>query len=292
MGRDIADEYEEARHIFDLADRTLGIELSALCFEGPEEELVKTENTQPALFTTSVAIMAVLQSKGLRPSAAAGHSVGEYAALVAAGSIEFEEAITVVRRRGELMAAAVEETPGAMAAILGLDENAVTEICQEARDHGVVEPSNINSPSQIVVSGEVAAVLSAMEVAQGRGGKAIRLNVSAPFHCSLMAPVRDALEPAINSLKVQDPLIPIIANVSGRCVESAGEVRRALLDQLAAPVRWADTMTWFLQADYDTFFELGPGKVLQGLFRAVSRDVSVRAVASAADIDGSIEKAS
>jgi [acyl-carrier-protein] S-malonyltransferase len=286
MGREVAESYPDtAGRIFKIADEILGFSLSRLCFEGTEEQLARTEITQPALFATSTAILTVLKSKNLTPSAAAGHSVGEYAALLAAGSIRFEEALPVVRLRGELMAAAVADTPGAMAAIIGLTLSEVQEICAAASAGGVVEPSNMNAPTQIVVSGETGAVLATMELAKGRGGRAVRLNVSAPFHCSLMAPVRTALGSAIDALHIKDPRVPVVANATGGYVRTAGEIKEALLDQVASPVRWTETVRLLLDHGHRSFVEVGPGKVLAGLIRAVDRSATVMPAAVPDDIE-------
>ncbi|HZT96199.1 MAG TPA: ACP S-malonyltransferase [Chloroflexota bacterium] len=285
MGKDIAEAYPDvAGRTFHTADEVLGLPISRLCFEGPEDMLLRTENTQPALFTTSVALLRVLKHLGLGPQAAAGHSVGEYAALVAAGAIEFEDALPVVRRRGELMANAVEETPGAMAALIGADPEAVADICGEASVSGIVEPSNINAPNQIVVSGEVSAVDRVQEIAKSRGIRAVRLNVSAPFHCRLMEPVRAQLEPSLMALRVLDPEIPVVANATGDYVTTASEIRSALLDQLAAPVLWSRSMERLLRDGYSKFVEVGPGRVLAGLMRALDRRVSVSAAGDQSEI--------
>jgi [acyl-carrier-protein] S-malonyltransferase len=284
MGRELAERYPSVARVFQEADEILGFGLSKLCFEGPDEALAQTEVTQPALFTTSVAILTALQEQGIAASAAAGHSVGEYAALVAAGSIDFENALPVVRKRGELMAAAVADTPGAMAAIIGLTADDVEAICHEASALGVCEPSNLNAPTQIVISGQAEAIEQAMELAKERGAKAIRLNVSAPFHCSMMRPVADQLLPAVESLPVREPRIPVIANAVAGPVTTAKEVRDALIRQIESPVRWVETMQWFLSHGFDSFLEVGPGRVLAGLARSIDREASVTGVASPDDI--------
>ena len=268
MGKEVAEAYPDiAGAVFRIADEILGFSLSRCCFEGPAEALAQTEITQPALFTTSVAILRVLEARGVAPAAAAGHSVGEYAALVAAGSFSFEDGLPVVRRRGELMAEAVAQTPGAMAAIIGLDRETIESICHEASSSGVVEPSNLNAPTQIVISGHTDAVLAAMEAAVERGGRSIRLNVSAPFHCSLMAPVTNALAQSLDSLAITAPTIPVYANATAEPVTSPAAVRQALLDQIESPVKWTDTMVHLLEVPSASFLEIGPGRVLAGLMR-------------------------
>lgn len=285
MGRLMAESYPEtAGRIFEAADETLGFPLSKLCFEGPDEKLAQTEVTQPALFTTSVAILAVLRDKGIHPTAAAGHSVGEYAALVAADAIQFHDALSVVRRRGELMAKAVVDTPGAMAAIIGLETAVVEAICHEASAVGLVEPSNLNAPTQIVISGQVDAVLRAMELAKNGGGKAVRLNVSAPFHSSMMAPVTNGLAPMVQAMSVQSPSVPVIANATAGPVTTATEIRQALLNQVDSPVRWTETMAYLGRQGQQSFLEVGPGRVLAGLFRSMDRSAEVLGVAVPDDI--------
>ena len=285
MGRELAEAYPIAAAIFQKADEILGFPLSKLCFEGTDEDLTPTEVTQPALFTTSVATLSVLTQKGVQPEAAAGHSVGEYAALVAAGAIDFEDGLRVVRLRGELMAAAVAATPGAMAAIIGLEAEDVEAICHEVSALGVAEPSNLNAPTQIVISGQTEAIVQAMEEAKERGGKAIRLNVSAPFHCSLMAPVSRELRPAIEAMPVRRPHITMVANATARPVTSPDEIREALVDQIESPVRWVETMRYFLDHGQRSFLEVGPGKVLAGLARAIDRQAAVTGISTSDDID-------
>ncbi len=285
MGQDLVEHFPDiAGATYERADEILGFSISALCFQGPEEKLTATQNTQPALFVTCVAILRVLISLGIRPAATAGHSVGEYAALVAADAVEFEQALGVVRRRGELMAQAVELTPGAMAAVIGLSIQEVVEVCKVTSAVGVVEPSNINAPNQIVVSGEVDAIQAAMQEVQHRGARAIKLNVSAPFHCSLMEPVRARLEPELRALSITEPSIEVVANATGEYVRTPQEIRQALLDQLAAPVLWTQSMQRLIADGYTEFIEAGPGRVLAGLMRSVDRSASVRSAGTADDV--------
>jgi [acyl-carrier-protein] S-malonyltransferase len=289
MGRALAEAFPQtAGAVFQEADEVLGFGLSTLCFAGPDDVLAQTEVTQPALFATSVATLTVLNSLGLRAEVVVGHSVGEYAALVAAEAIDFRDALPVVRRRGELMAEAVAESPGAMAAIVGLEVDVVESICHEAASLGVVEPSNLNAPSQTVISGQVDAVVAAMDAATERGGKAIRLNVSAPFHCSMMGGVAEALKPAIDGMNVRKPRIPVIANVTAQPVTKPAEIRQALLDQIASPVRWTETMQYLLAGGHRSFLEVGPGKVLAGLVRAMDRSVHVLGVSLPDEVEQAI----
>lgn len=285
MGREVVAAYPEtAGRVFAIADDLLPFSVTDVTFNGPEDRLTQTQITQPALFTTSTAILMAMRSAGLEPAATAGHSVGEYSALVAAESVSFEEALPVVRLRGELMASAADKVPGAMAAIMGLPADAVEALCRDASSEGVVEASNINAPTQIVVSGEAAAIERAVQLAKERGGKAVRLKVSAPFHCSLMAEVREALAPALRDLHIDDPKIPVIANATGQYVRTGREIREALLNQIAEPVRWTDTVERFIRDGYDSFVQVGPTSVLTGLIRAIDRSASTRVVATPDDI--------
>lgn len=285
MGREVAKAYPIARQTFESADDILGFRLSRICFEGPEDALTQTEITQPALFTTSVALLRAIQNQGVEAAAAAGHSVGEYAALVAAAAIRFEDALPIVRTRGELMAQTVVDTPGAMAAIIGLDKETVESICHEASRLGVAEPSNLNAPTQIVISGHEVAVEATMKLSVEAGGKAVRLNVSAPFHCSLMQPVSEGLGVALRALPIHEPRIPVIGNVTGRPLSTAHDVRQALVDQVVSPVRWTETIRWALDWGADSFLEIGPGRVLAGLLKATDRSARIHGVATPDDIE-------
>jgi [acyl-carrier-protein] S-malonyltransferase len=292
MGRDLAEHYPAVQRLYARADEIVGFRLSRLCFEGPEEELLQTENTQPALFVTSVAILTVLRTRGILPTAVAGHSLGEYAALVAAEAVRFEDVLPVVHLRGRLMSAAGRERPGSMAAIIGLDAEQVAALCCAAADSGLVEGANYNAPTQIVVSGERAAVDRVAELARQRGARAIPLKVSAPFHSRLMAPVREQLQPAIAALPITDPPIPIVANVTADYVRNAEEIRAALLNQIAAPVRWTESMQRLLSDGFDQFVEVGPGRVLSGLIRAVDRSAQARTAGTIKEIEALLESLS
>lgn len=276
MGRDLCEAYPEIkRRYFDRADELLGFSLSRLCFDGPEEDLVRTEIQQPAIFLVSVAIWSLLSERGIHPGAMAGHSLGEYSALVAAGSLDFEDGLALTRRRGELMAEVGARTGGIMAAILGLAPQEVEAACAESAHAGVVEVANFNSPSQTVISGEDAAVTLAMEASRARGAqRAIRLQVSAPFHCSLMAPLAEAFEPELERVSFSDPKLPVVANVTAAYECGVNEIRSNLVRQLASSVRWSASVQGLIADGFDTFVEVGPGKVLTGLMRSIDPSVT------------------
>jgi [acyl-carrier-protein] S-malonyltransferase len=288
MGEALASTYPDIkRDFFDRADEVLGFGLSHLCFAGPDEELVKTENQQPAIFLVSCAIAAVLRSRGLQAEAVAGHSLGEYSALVDASSISFEDGLQLTRRRGEMMAEIAAETGGIMAAILGLAAEEVEAVCREVASERVCEPANFNTPAQTVISGEEEAVRHAMEIARERGAKrAIQLNVSAPFHCSLMAPLARSFRPVLDAVQVRDARIPVVANVTAGEERSGGDIRENLIQQLDHSVRWTESVHTLVASGVDTFVEVGPGKVLTGLMRQI--DPSVQAYATGDP--GGIEK--
>jgi len=272
MGKDLYDRYPAARATFDEADEALGIKLSQLCFDGPEYQLKLTQNTQPAILTVSVAAWRVLGEKGIKPVFAAGHSLGEYSAHVAAGTISFAEAVRTVRNRGKYMQEAVPVGTGAMAAILGMGLDAVGEVCAAAAQGQVCEPANINSPEQIVISGDAAAVERGVKIAQERGAKrAILLPVSAPFHCSLMKPAQERLAADLQKLNFARPGTPVVCNVYAKPVEEAETSREALVRQVIGSVRWNESMQWLIQRGVQTFVEVGPGKVLCGLMRQIDR---------------------
>jgi [acyl-carrier-protein] S-malonyltransferase len=278
MGRDLVDRYPELRaRWFDQADDILGIPLSRLCFEGPDTELRRTENTQPAIFVVSMAILDVLTRAGIAPDAAAGHSLGEYSALVCAGAVTFAEALKLVRRRGELMARVNEQTPGAMAAVIGLPPEQVSQLCERARavTRGVVEPANYNEPEQTVISGKEQPVALASELAAQAGARVVPLRVGAPFHCSLMSVLDAEIEAALDAVRFTDPARPVVANVTGDYVRTAAAVRQGLQRQVAGAVRWTQTMRRLLDDGYDTFIEVGPGRVLSGFAMKTAPDLPV-----------------
>src|SRR5579884_1178139 len=286
MGLAVAERWPEIkRRYFDRDDEVLGMEISRLCFEGPDEELVKTENQQPAIFLVSCAIAAVLDEHGVRAASAAGHSLGEYAALVTAGSIGFEEGLRLTRARGEMMAAIAARTGGIMAAIIGLPANEVGVICAGASAQGACDVANYNSPTQTVISGEETPVRTAMDVAREKGARVIQLNVSAPFHSRLMASLAEEFATVLDSVSVSDPQVPVVANVTARDERTAGEVRRNLIDQLASSVRWTASVEYLVAEGFRTFIEVGPGKVLTGLMRQIAPEVQVCATGDPAGIE-------
>jgi [acyl-carrier-protein] S-malonyltransferase len=273
MGRELADSFSAARGVFDEADRTLGFSISELCFTGPEEALKLTENTQPALLTASVAAYRVLEEKGVRPDYVAGHSLGEYSALVAAGALNFADALRLVRRRGQYMQEAVPPGEGAMAAILGMRPGQVAEICRKVSD-GKVAPANLNSPDQTVISGHAAAVRSAVQQASADGAKrAVVLPVSAPFHSELMRPAQERLEKDLRGTQFSPLRIPLVTNVDAGIITTGAEAREALIRQVTLPVRWEESIRELVEQGATTFVEVGPGRVLSGLLRQIDRSV-------------------
>lgn len=272
MGRDLAEKYPIARRTFEEADEALGYKLSAVCFDGPEDQLRLTEITQPAILTASIAALRVLETRMPRPSYVAGHSLGEYSAHVAAGTFSFAEAVRTVRNRGKYMQEAVPVGVGAMAAILGMDPAKVTAVCHDAAQGEICEPANINSPEQIVISGNTAAVERATKMAHERGAKRAKLlPVSAPFHCSLMKPAQDRLESDLNALKLQKPVYPVACNVEADLVTDDLRARDTLVRQVTGSVKWDPCIRLLIAQGVRTFIEVGPGKVLCGLMRQIDR---------------------
>jgi len=272
MGKELAEKYPVARKAFDEADEALGYKLSQLCFEGPEDQLKLTEITQPAILTASVAAFRVLAEKGLRPGFVAGHSLGEYSAHVAAGTISFSDAVCTVRNRGKYMQEAVPVGVGAMAAILGMDLEKVTAVCKDASHGEVCEPANINSAEQIVISGHKPAVERAAKLASDHGAKrAVLLQVSAPFHCSLMKPAQDRLAADLAALAFQKPAVPVVCNVDAEFIIDGEHGRDALVRQVTGAVKWEQSIRDLIGQGVQTFVEVGPGKVLCGLMRQIDR---------------------
>jgi [acyl-carrier-protein] S-malonyltransferase len=272
MGKELAALYPVARHTFQEADDALGFALSQLCFEGPAEQLRLTENTQPAVLTVSVAAARVLQEKGVVPQFVAGHSLGEYSAHVAAGTLEFADAVRVVRNRGKYMQEAVPEGAGAMAAVLGMAIEDLRKVCAEAAEGEVVEPANINSPDQIVISGADGAVRRAAPLAKERGAKrAIMLEVSAPFHCSLMRPAQERLARDLQTVPFSNPEVPVICNIDAEPRTTPEAYREALVRQVTGTVEWLGCIRKLISLAATTFIEVGPGKVLTGLMRQIDR---------------------
>ena len=272
MGKDLAEKHPIARQTFEEADAALGYKLSQLCFEGPEEKLRLTEITQPAILTASVAALRVLEGNGIKPAFVAGHSLGEYSAQVAAGTISFADAVRTVRQRGKYMQEAVPVGVGAMAAILGMELEKVIEVSREASAGEVCDAANINSPEQVVISGHKGAVERAVQLAGERGAKkAVLLPVSAPFHCSLMKPAQDRLASDLNGLAFSHPSVPIVCNVDAVLVDDADRSRDALVRQVTGSVKWSQSMQVLIAQGVQTFVEVGPGKVLFGLMRQIDR---------------------
>src|SRR6202158_834069 len=276
MGKELAANHVVACRTFEEADEALGYKLSELCFEGPEEKLKLTEITQPAILTASVAAWRVLEEKGLKPDASmtyvAGHSLGEYSAHVAAGTLQFADAVRIVRNRGKYMQEAVPVGVGAMAAIIGVAPDKVNEICDQAARGEVCQTANINSPEQIVISGHAEAVDRAIKLATERGAKkAVRLPVSAPFHCALMQPAQDRLAADLGALSFQNPACPVVCNVDAAVVASAEASREALIRQVTGAVRWEPSVRLLINKGASLFIEVGPGKVLWGLMRQIDR---------------------
>ncbi len=276
MGKALAETFPEARAAFDEADAALGRPLSTLCFEGPEDQLTLTANTQPAILAASVAAARVLEARGIVPAWAAGHSLGEYSAHVVAGTFGFADALRIVSHRGRYMQEAVPVGEGAMAAVLGLDGAAVAAACDAAAQGEVVSPANLNAPGQVVIAGARAAVERAGAEARARGAKrVIALNVSAPFHCALMAPAQARLEPELRALAVQAPAVPVVANVDAQPKREAVAAIDALVAQVSGAVRWEDVIGYLVSAGVRAYVEVGPGTVLAGLVRKIDREARV-----------------
>jgi [acyl-carrier-protein] S-malonyltransferase len=292
MGADLAEAFPAARQVFEEADEALGFRLSRLCFDGPEEELRLTANTQPATLATSIAALRAFQSQTeLMPELAAGHSLGEYSALMAAGAIGLGDALRVVRARGQLMQEACPAGHGTMAALIGLDPEEVKRICAEASSGGeVVAAANLNAPGQIVVSGHAAAVRRALEAAKTAGGVAsVELKVSAPFHSPLMEPAQRGMEPVLEQLEVRPLNFGVIANVTAEVNRDAGRVKPLLLEQIVAPVHWEDSMGTLARMEIEEAIEFGSGRVLMGLMRRIDRGVKVYQADTPAAIDATVK---
>jgi [acyl-carrier-protein] S-malonyltransferase len=291
MGKDLAASFPESRAVFEEADAALGFPISKMCFEGTEDELKLTENTQPAILTVSVAAFRALAARGIEPDYAAGHSLGEYSALVAAGALDFSAAVKLVRQRGCYMQEAVPAGDGAMAAILGLSPSDVAEVCKKAADGDVVSPANLNSPEQTVIAGSAAAVKRSVEIASQSGAKrAVILAVSAPFHCAMLAPAQQRLEPDLRAAKFSSLRFPVITNVDAEDITSGEEARESLIRQVTMPVRWLESVREMIDQGVNIFVEVGPGKVLSGLMRQIDRSVRVLNVEDAASLQSTLDK--
>ncbi|HEX8852050.1 MAG TPA: ACP S-malonyltransferase [Pyrinomonadaceae bacterium] len=278
MGRELAEQFAAARAVFDEADEALGFSLSRLCFEGPAEELQLTENTQPAILTTSIAALRSMEAEGFSvPDFVAGHSLGEYSALVAAGGLSLRDAVRVVRARGRYMQEAVPVGVGAMAAILGAEAETISAACAEAAGEEVCAPANINSPGQVVIAGHAGAVERASALLKERGTKrAMRLNVSAPFHCALMRPAQERLEKDFEQLAFSDLSVPLVSNVDAAPVRASEAAREGLVRQVSSAVRWRESVEFLVREGVTLFVEVGPGKVLSGLVRQTAGKDAVR----------------
>lgn len=291
MGKAVYEAFPEARQAFDEADAGLPLSITELCFEGDEETLRLTENTQPAILVASVALHRVLTSRGLKPDWVAGHSLGEYSALVAAGAVGVAEAATLVHHRGRYMQEAVPPGEGSMAAILGLDSDQVAEICAGHSGDDVVEVANLNAPGQVVIAGHSNAVEAAVVAAKEAGARrAIVLNVSAPFHCSLMQPAADRLAPELDATDFAAPRVPVVCNVDATRVDGADAARDALRRQVTRPVRWSETLEYLSAQGVDVFVEVGPGRVLSGLVkRTLGRGVTIFGVDEPEEVDAALQ---
>lgn len=275
MGKELAQAFSIAAQTFKEAEETLGWPLIRLCFEGPPEELAQTQITQPAVLTVEVACLRVLTEHGVEPQGAAGHSLGEYAALVAAGSLSFPQALKLVARRGELMAQACAPGKGGMVAVLGLSAAQVEEICQQVK-RGIAEPANYNAPGQVVVAGDQEGLEELMELAKKEGAKrVIQLNVSGPFHSSLMKPAAEGLKEELERVTFSRPRIPVVCNVTADYIEEEEDIRRNLISQVASPVRWEESIKRLVKDGFQIFIEVGPGNVLSGLIRRIAPEVKL-----------------
>jgi [acyl-carrier-protein] S-malonyltransferase len=275
MGKDLAEKYPAARQVFEEADTALGFALSELCFNGPAEQLQLTENTQPGILTVSIAALRAAKAEGFpQPDFVAGHSLGEYSALVAAGALSLTDAVKTVRARGRYMQEAVPVGAGAMAAILGAGLPLVMSACAEASQGRVCSAANINSPNQVVIAGDAAAIDRAIVLLKERGAKrAMKLNVSAPFHCALMKPAAERLAADLQRIQFKDLATPLVTNVDAKAVKGGGEARDALVRQVSQPVRWLESVEFLISEGVQSFIEIGPGKVLSGLVRQINRNL-------------------
>lgn len=291
MCKDVYDASPIARKTFQEADEALGFAISKMCFEGPEDDLRLTYNTQPAILTVSTALARILAAEGIKPEITAGHSLGEYSALVAAGAMDFADAVRTVRKRGQFMQEAVPVGKGAMAAVMGLDDAKIVEICQQVeQDGGIVQAVNFNCPGQVVIAGEAAAVDTANALLKASGAKrAVLLPVSAPFHSSLMQPAAVRLQEVLDSINMNDAQIPVVANVNAQKVTNAQEIKKLLVEQAAAPVRWVECVQTMQKDGVKLFVEVGPGKVLSGLSKKIASDIPVINVENIASLEKALD---
>lgn len=294
MGKDLAENFSVSRQVFEEVDDALGFPLSRLCFEGPAEELQLTENTQPAILSVSVAAYRALESNGFpKPAFVAGHSLGEYSALVAAGVLSLSDAVKTVRQRGRYMQEAVPVGIGAMAAVMGAELSDIEKVCKDVSGDQVCSPANINAPNQVVIAGNANAIDRAIEGLKEVGAKrVVKLNVSAPFHCALMKPAQDRLEKDLEQLSFSEAIVPVVTNVDAAVTKDPAVIRDSLVRQVSSPVRWLESMRLLIDQGVQTFVEVGPGKVLSGLMRQISRDVNCFNVEDTVSLQAAVEKAS
>lgn len=291
MGKELYDNIPASKEVYDKADEALGFKISSICFDGPEEELNITENTQPAILTTSIAAMKALEEKGIKPDVTAGLSLGEYSALVCSGVFDFTDAVQLVKKRGRFMQEAVPPGIGGMAAIIGLKPELLQDVVKSSAEFGIVEGANFNCPGQIVIAGEIEAVKAACEKAKEAGAlKAILLNVSGPFHTSMLEPAAIKLEEELNKINLNPIIVPIITNVTGEFVKDSNDIKGILKKQVMSSVQWETTINNMLEFGVDTFIEIGPGKTLCGFVKKVNRKVTVLNVEDLESLNKTVEK--
>ena len=289
MGKELAENYKEAMNIFDLASERLGIDMKKLCFEGDEEELKKTENTQPSILTASIAMLEVLKLKGIEPQMAAGLSLGEYSALVASKAISFTDAVALVKKRGKYMQEAVPAGEGTMAAIMGIERESVIECLKMASGYGVVEAANFNCPGQVVIAGHTRAVEKACSMLKERGAKkAIMLPVSAPFHSSLLKPAGEKLAAELETVNISDNELPVVSNVNARIIMNKYEIKRCLIEQVSSSVLWEDSIRRMIDLGADTFIEVGPGRTLSAFVKKIDKNFYVHNVENIETLENTI----
>lgn len=291
MGKDLAENFTVARHLFEEANDALGFDIASLCFNGPEEDLKLTTNTQPAILTVSIAALRVIEQEcGIVPSFAAGHSLGEYSALVCAGALGFADAVRTVRQRGAFMQEAVPVGGGAMAAIMGVDAAALADICREAAQGEVVSPANFNCDGQVVIAGNAGAVERAMKLAKDKGAKrALPLPVSAPFHCALMVPAGERLKAVLDAVEVHTMKFPVISNVEAKANDDVSRVKALLVEQVSGTVRWEESVQNMAGLGVDRYIEIGPGKVLAGLIKRIAKGSTVQNVEDCAGVKALVQ---
>lgn len=290
MGKELAENYSCTREVFEKADEILGFSISSICFQGADEELNKTENTQPAILATSIAILKILQEKGIKADALAGLSLGEYSALVCSGALAFEEAVILVKNRGKYMQEAVPEGKGSMAAIIGLDSEKIYDICKEVKNFGFVCPANFNCPGQIVIAGEIEALKAAVEKCKERGAKrAVMLSVSAPFHTAMLQPAAIRLKKDLERITINKLQVAVLTNVTGDFIEDENSIKEILTKQVMSPVLWEQTINNMIKSGVDTFIEIGPGRVLNGFIKKIDRKLNVMNVEDIKSLEKTIE---